>query len=151
MDGKGKIILHGGQQGDAAHDAQNGADDLHGLGALVGVIRGAGHLLHGAAGLFRLGRGRRHPLGGALSTLPRCPAGILPFVATLAKLDEQQDQANRPRHGKHDGDKDPRADVAVFFWRLRLPKAVVIVVFVCHQDLNPFPCSFRLLPFSSTI
>ena len=60
-------------------------------------------------------------------------------------------KADGPCHRKHDGDEDPRADVAVFFWWLRLPEAVVIVVFVCHQDLNPFPCSFRLLPFSSTI
>ena len=150
-DGKGQVLPHGREQGNTAHDAQNGADDLHGLGALVGVIRGTGDLLHGAAGLFRLGRGRRRSLGGALPAPRRCPAGIFPFVAALTELDEQQDQADRPRHGKHDGDKDPRAEVVVFFRRLRRPEAVVIVVFVCHQDLNPFPCSFRLLPFSSTI
>ena len=135
--------------------AQNGyhrADDLHGFGALVGVVRRLRHLLHGGAGLLRLG-GLPHPLGRALSALPRCPVGILLFVAALAELDEQQDQADGPRHGKHDGDEDPRADVVVLLRRLGplRPESVVVVVFVCHQDLNPFPCSFRLLPCSSTI
>ena len=152
MVGVGQVIPHGGEQRQASRDPQNGADDLHGPAALVGIVRRLRHLLHGGAGLLRLG-GLPHPLGRALSALPRCPVGILLFVAALAELDEQQDQAYGPRHGKHDGDEDPRADVVVLLRRLGplRPESVVVVVFVCHQDLNPFPCSFRLLPFSSTI
>ena len=135
--------------------AQNGyrrADDLHGFGALVGVVRrlrdlADGVLRRGGARLrrLRLGAARRRPL-------PRIPRLLAHFpAAALAELAQQQDQAHRPGHGKHHRDEYPRTQVViVLFRRLRL-KTVVLVVFVAHASPSPFPRSFRLLPFSSTI
>ena len=72
-------------------------------------------------------------------------------AAALAELAQQQDQAHRPGHGKHHRDEYPRTQVViVLFRRLRL-KTVVLIVFVAHASPSPFPRSFRLLPFSSTI
>ena len=84
--------------------------------------------------------------------LPRIPRLLAHFpAAALAELAQQQDQAHRPGHGKHHRDEYPRTQVViVLFRRLRL-KTVVLIVFVAHASPSPFPRSFRLLPFSSTI
>ena len=145
-------VVHLLHQEKHAQNTQHRADDLHGFGALVGVVRrlcdlADGVLRRGGARLrrLRLGAARRRPL-------PRIPRLLAHFpAAALAELAQQQDQAHRPGHGKHHRDEYPRTQVViVLFRRLRL-KTVVLVVFVAHASPSPFPRSFRLLPFSSTI
>ena len=150
--GVGQVVADGTEHSHAAQNTQHRADDLHGFGALVGVVRrlcdlADGVLRRGGARLrrLRLGAARRCPL-------PRIPRPLAHFpAAALAELAQQQDQAHRPGHGKHHRDEYPRTQVViVLFRRLRL-KTVVLVVFVAHASPSPFPRSFRLLPFSSTI
>ena len=79
-------------------------------------------------------------------------------LGVIAELLDQQDQAHRPRHQKHNADQQPRAEIIVVIPAAVLSTGIrpllrpeVVVILKCHCAFSPLCCNFRLFPFSSTI
>ena len=111
FDGIAQPVSHCPQHGHAAQRRQHDTDDLHDFGAFVRKLGRLGDLFHGTlsgclrfTGLLLLLL-LPHLLRLGAQMLRRVGHHFLRPLGVIAELLDQQDQAHRPRHQKHNADQ----------------------------------------------